>query len=174
MLQLIPKYYFYLQGSTHDEQNSPAMPLESQEEQNNDGEEIQNAESDMELDLLAESESDSEDSNGDDVEENQRSGTNSGTNRSGHSRADLVDSGRSHDNDGVDYYSGAESTADVDDEDGEVEEEDDDDTQTIIEPIVQRLISGSYLGLLTFILIKASSLKGCLTLYFGGRFEHIF
>ena len=120
------------------------MQLEQQDHQiNTDGEESHNAESDMELDLLAESESDSDESNAEDVEDSQRSGTANVTNRQGHSRSDLGEGRRGHDNETVDYYSGEDSTADVDDdEDGEIEEEDGDVNESLIEPIVHGLISG--------------------------------
>ena len=53
---------------TQEENSSSGMAIDSQEPPiGNDAEEIHNAESDMEIDLLAESESDSDDSNADDV-----------------------------------------------------------------------------------------------------------
>ncbi|XP_065062827.1 E3 ubiquitin-protein ligase UBR5-like isoform X1 [Rhopilema esculentum] len=127
-----------------EDQSSQVSQLEQQDHQiNTDGEESHNAESDMELDLLAESESDSDESNAEDVEDSQRSGTANVTNRQGHSRSDLGEGRRGHDNETVDYYSGEDSTADVDDdEDGEIEEEDDDVNESLIEPIVHGLISG--------------------------------
>lgn len=124
------------------------MALESQEQPpSNDGEEIINAESDMEIDLLAESESDSEESNADDAEEGQRGGASSNvtSNRQSHSRSDMDENRRPHHNETFDYYSGEESTADVDDdEDGEMEDEANDGYGAAIEPIVHRLITGLF------------------------------
>lgn len=133
---------------TQEENSSSGMAIDSQEPPiGNDAEEIHNAESDMEIDLLAESESDSDDSNADDVEDNQRSNAaNVATNRQGHSRSGMDENRRSHDNENVDYLSGQESVTDLDDdEDGDGEIEDDADTvyESAIEPIVHRLISSS-------------------------------
>ena len=129
--------------------------METQEEPGLENEENQNTESDMELDLLAESESDSDDSNAEDADEGHRTGTGNHASRQGRSQSpEMVDSSRSHDNDGVDYYSGGESTADVDDEDAEIEEEDDDDDGDVTQT-VRRLVIGKGLFVCAIIVIIA-------------------
>ena len=96
------------------------------------------AESDMELDLLAESESDSDESNAGEIDDGQRSDPGPSSTRA---TGSLSGVSRSRDNDNVDYYTEEESIAEGDEE--EEEEEEDDENDNHVEQTEQVPLSGN-------------------------------